>query len=133
MGSRITMTLPANACVPAPGQGIVAIEIRANDDGVRQTVGQIDDMDAGVALEAERALVEALGGGCQTPIGALAVPVDAETIRLVAAVAALDGSQIIRATVTGSRREAAALGARAARELIAQGADVILAEAQTRA
>jgi hydroxymethylbilane synthase len=133
MGSRITMTLPANACVPAPGQGIVAIEIRANDDGVRQIVGQIDDVDAGVALEAERALVEALGGGCQTPIGALAVPVDAETIRLVAAVAALDGSQIIRATVTGPRREAAALGARAGRELIAQGADVILAEAQTRA
>jgi hydroxymethylbilane synthase len=133
MGSRITMTLPANACVPAPGQGIVAIEIRANDEAVRQIVGQIDDMDAGVALEAERALVEALGGGCQTPIGALAVPVDAETIRLVAAVAALDGSQIIRATVTGPRREAAALGARAGRELLAQGADVILAEAQTRA
>ena len=133
MGSRITMTLPASACVPAPGQGIVAIEIRANDEGVRRIVGQIDDADAGVALEAERALVEALGGGCQTPIGALAVPLDAETIRLVAAVAALDGSQIIRATVTGPRREAAALGARAGRDLIAQGADVILAEAQTRA
>jgi hydroxymethylbilane synthase len=133
MGSRITMTLPASACVPAPGQGIVAIEIRANDDNVRRIVGRIDDADAGVALEAERALVEALGGGCQTPIGALAVPVDAETIRIVAAVAALDGSQIIRSTITGPRREAAAVGARAGRELIAQGADVILAEAQTRA
>ena len=133
MASRITMTLPASACVPAPGQGIVAIEIRANDDSVRRIVGRIDDADAAVALEAERALVEALGGGCQTPIGALAVPVDGETIRLVAAVAALDGSQIVRTTVTGSRREAAALGVRAGRELIAQGADVILAEAQTRA
>jgi hydroxymethylbilane synthase len=133
MGSRITMTLPASACVPAPGQGIVAIEIRANDDRVREIVRQIDDVDAGVALEAERALVEALGGGCQTPIGALAVPVDAASIRLVAVVAALDGSQIVRATVAGPRGEAAALGARAGRDLIAQGADVILAEAQTRA
>jgi len=133
MASRITMTLPASACVPAPGQGIVAIEIRANDDGVRQIVRQIDDADAGAALQAERALVEALGGGCQTPIGALAVPADAETIELVATVAALDGSRIIRATAAGPRREAAVLGARAGRELIAQGADVILAEAQTRA
>jgi hydroxymethylbilane synthase len=133
LGSRITMTVPASACVPAPGQGIVAIEIRSSDKEVLNIVRQIDDADAGVALEAERALVEALGGGCQTPIGALAMPVDADTIELVAAVAALDGSRIIRATAAGSRREAAALGARAGRELIAQGADVILAEAQTRA
>lgn len=133
MASRITMTLPAGACVPAPGQGIVAIEIRADDEGVRQIVRGIDDADAGVALEAERALVEALGGGCQTPIGALASPVDAATIAIVAAVATLDGSRIIRASESGPRREAAAVGARAGRQLIAQGADVILAEAQTRA
>jgi hydroxymethylbilane synthase len=133
MASRITMTVPVSACVPAPGQGIVAIEIRANDEAVRQIVRRIDDADAGVALEAERALVEALGGGCQTPIGALAVPLDAETIEIVAAVAALDGSRIVRATVAGPRREAAVLGARVGRELMAQGADVILAEAQTRA
>ena len=98
MASRITMTLPASACVPAPGQGIVAIEIRANDDAVRQIVGRIDDADASVALEAERAVVEALGGGCQTPIGALARPVDADTLELVAVVATLDGSRIVRAT-----------------------------------
>jgi hydroxymethylbilane synthase len=133
MASRISMTLPVSVCVPAPGQGIVAIEIRSNDDGVRQIVSRIDDADAGVALEAERALVEALGGGCQTPIGALASSADHETIELVAAVAALDGSRTIRATATGPRREAAAVGARAGRELMAQGADVILAEAQTRA
>jgi hydroxymethylbilane synthase len=133
MASRITMTLAAGACVPAPGQGIVAIEIRADDESVRQIVRGIDDADAGVALEAERALVEALGGGCQTPIGALASPVDAATIAIVAAVASLDGSRIIRASESGPRREAAAVGARAGRQLIAQGADVILAEAQTRA
>ncbi len=133
MASRITMTLPASACVPSPGQGIVAVEIRANDAAVRQIVSGINDADASVALEAERALVEALGGGCQTPIGALARPVDAGTLELVAAVAALDGTRIVRATVSGPRREAAALGSRAGQDLIAQGAGVILAEAQTRA
>ena len=133
MASRITMTLPASACVPSPGQGIVAVEIRANDAAVRQIVSSINDADASVALEAERALVEALGGGCQTPIGALARPVDAGTLELVAVVAALDGTRIMRATVTGPRREAAALGSRAGQDLIAQGAGVILAEAQTRA
>ncbi len=133
LASRITMTLPASACVPSPGQGIVAIEIRANDDEVRQIVSRIDDADASVALEAERALVEALGGGCQTPIGALARPVDADTLELVAAVASLDGTRIVRARATGPRRDAAALGWRAGQDLIAQGAGVILAEAQTRA
>jgi hydroxymethylbilane synthase len=59
--------------------------------------------------------------------------VDADTIELVAAVAALDGSRIVRASARGPRREAAALGARIGRQLIAQGADAILAEAQTRA
>jgi hydroxymethylbilane synthase len=133
MASRITMTLPASACVPSPGQGIVAIEIRANDDAVRQIVSVIDDADASVALEAERALVEALGGGCQTPIGALARPVDAGALELVAAVAALDGTRIVRATATGPRRDAAALGSRAGQDLMAQGAGALLAEAQTRA
>jgi len=133
MASRITMTLAASACVPAPGQGIVAIETRADDNAVRQIVSRINDEDAGAALEAERALVEALGGGCQTPIGALATSVDVDTIELVAAVAALDGSRIIRAAARGSRRDAPALGARIGRQLIGQGADAILAEAQTRA
>ena len=70
--SRISVELPATACVPAPGQGIVAIEIREGDEAMRQTVSRITDSAAGAALDAERAVVVALGGGCQTPIGALA-------------------------------------------------------------
>jgi hydroxymethylbilane synthase len=93
----------------------------------------IDDADASASLRAERALVQTLGGGCQTPIGALACPVGAGTLELVGAVAALDGSHIVRASATGPRAEAAALGARVGRQLIAQGADVILAEVQARA
>src|SRR5688500_16145479 len=67
---RISMTLPIEACVPAPGQGIIAVEIRADDGGTRERVARIDEPAAAVALRAERAVVTRLGGGCQMPIGA---------------------------------------------------------------
>jgi hydroxymethylbilane synthase len=126
---RISLALPAAACVPAPGQGIVAVEIRAADAATRGAVARIDDPAAGAALVAERALVEALGGGCQTPIGALATPVDSGELELVAVVVALDGSRAVRASGRASRRDAAALGARIGAELIAGGADEILKHA----
>jgi hydroxymethylbilane synthase len=128
--SRISLTLPATACVPAPGQGIVAIEIRGDDEGVQLAVGPVNDDLSAAALTAERAVVSGLGGGCQTPIGALASSLDRETIELVAVVAAVDGSRTVRAAGRAMRSEAAALGARIAQQLVAQGADEILAEAQ---
>jgi len=125
---RISYALPADACVPAPGQGIVAIEIRAGDEAVREVVGRIDDPDAAAALSAERALVDALGGGCQTPIGALATPLDRDRIEMLAVVVALDGSKAVRGRGDAPRAEAAALGARIGAQLIAGGADEILAD-----
>jgi hydroxymethylbilane synthase len=125
---RISYALPAEACVPAPGQGIVAIEIRQGDDAVRAAVGRIDDPDAAAALAAERALVDALGGGCQTPIGALATPLDGDRIEMLAVVVALDGSKAVRGRGEAPRAEAAALGARIGAQLIADGADEILAD-----
>jgi hydroxymethylbilane synthase len=130
--SRISLALPSEACVPAPGQGIVAIEIRADDEGTRATLSAVDDPAAAAALRAERSLVEALGGGCQTPIGAVASPIEGDGIELVAAVAALDGSRVVRGRTRGSRLEAADLGARLAAQLIAEGAAEILADALRR-
>jgi hydroxymethylbilane synthase len=129
-GSRISFALPAGACVPAPGQGIVAIEMREGDDVVRCAVARINDPAAGAALAAERALVEALGGGCQTPIGALASPIDGDRLELVAIVVALDGSRAVHARASGLRSEAGALGARVATELLARGAGDILDDAR---
>jgi hydroxymethylbilane synthase len=126
-GNRISFALPASACIPAPGQGIVAIEIREDDATVREAVARIDDPAAAAALSAERALVESLGGGCQTPIGALASPVDGDRLDLVATVVALDGSRAVHERALGARSEAAALGARVGAALLAQGAGEILA------
>lgn len=129
-GARISFTLPASACVPAPGQGIVAVEIRHDAEAVRRVVAPIDDAAAGAALRAERALVEALGGGCQTPIGAVATLLDGETIEIVAMVVTVDGCRALRATASGPLADAAAIGVRAARQLMTEGAGDILAEAR---
>jgi hydroxymethylbilane synthase len=131
--SRISWSIPADACVPAPGQGIVAIEIRGDDARARDAVSPINDAAASDALVAERALVQALGGGCQTPVGALASIVDGDHLELVAVVAALDGSRLIRREGRAVRGDAAGLGARIGAQLIAGGAGEILAEAQRTA
>ena len=126
---RISTALPADVCVPAPGQGIIAVEIREDDQRVRELVSTINDATASVALDAERAVVTRLGGGCQMPIGAYAT-VTGETMTLEAIVIALDGSREVRASDSGSVREPGVLGIRVADSLLARGADTILADAQ---
>jgi hydroxymethylbilane synthase len=130
--ARISLTLPAGACVPAPGQGIVAIEIREGDEAVRDVVSRVDDPAAAAALQAERAVVEALGGGCQTPVGALATSTDGDTLQLIAAVVSLDGDRAVRQRAAGPRSTARALGVRVGAALLAQGAGEILAEAREK-
>jgi hydroxymethylbilane synthase len=130
MASRISALVPSSACVPAPGQGIVAIEVREDDAAVGEAVGAIDDPDARAALDAERAVVDALGGGCQTPIGALASMLSPNEMEVVAVVVSLDGRRAVHGTGRGKPSDAAAIGARVGRQLLADGAGDILAEAQ---
>ena len=128
--SRISALLPVAACVPAPGQGIIAIEIRSDDPGTRELVAKIDDALAGAALVAERTVVEQLGGGCQMPIGAYAATAGG-VLTLTAIVLSIDGSRAAATTQSGPLTDAAAIGMRAARELLAGGAREILAEVDT--
>jgi len=118
--------------VPAPGQGIVAVEIRSGDDRMREMLAAIDDAPAAAALNAERAVVERLGGGCQMPIGAYARIADT-TVHVTAVVISLDGTRVVRAEATGTTRDPAAVGVDAANRLLAEGADAILAEARRAA
>jgi hydroxymethylbilane synthase len=127
--SRISEAVSLDECVPAPGQGIIAIEIRGDDTPTREAVSRIADADASAALDAERALVTALGGGCQMPIGGIAVPVGQNELELRAVVASLDGARVIRYKKVGLRINAAALGRDVADELLRNGAAAILKEA----
>jgi hydroxymethylbilane synthase len=126
---RISTALPADTCVPAPGQGIIAIEIREDDQRTGELVKTINHERTSVALQAERAVVTRLGGGCQMPIGAYAT-VEGDTIALAAIVIALDGSREVRASASGSVRDPEKVGVEAADALLARGADTILADAQ---
>jgi len=128
--SRISLTLPPAACVPAPGQGIVAVQVRSDDRATIAAVAPINDAVSFAALSAERSLVEALGGGCQTPIGALASPAGADDLELIAVVVTPDGARAVHARDSGPAKDAAALGARVAAQLIADGAADILEQAR---
>lgn len=124
-GARITAPLPVEDCVPAPGQGIVAIEIRSDDLAAWESLRAIHDTSAGESLEAERALVAALGGGCQLPLGGVAVHVDGG-LDMLAVVATLDGRQALKRQRRGPSSDPAALGRRLADELARAGATAIL-------
>jgi len=130
--SRISLRVPAPSCLPAPGQGIVAIEIREGDDRTREAIAPMSDPTAAVALQAERAVVEALGGGCQTPIGALVSKGYPDDIELLAVVVSLDGSRAIYGMAHGMQDEAAAIGARVGAQLLADGAGEILEQARNQ-
>jgi hydroxymethylbilane synthase len=126
---RISAPLPIEVCVPAPGQGIIAIEVRTDDEPVRSVVGRIQDQAAATALIAERALVVRLGGGCQMPIGAYA-DISGGTMSMTAVVMSLDGERAARAQGEGASANPHLLGVTLAERLLANGADDILAEVQ---
>jgi hydroxymethylbilane synthase len=125
LGHRISSVVPIETCIPAPGQGIIAIEARTSDASVRACVERITHRPSALALSAERAVVAALGGGCQMPIGAHAEVVE-DRMSLTAVVIAPDGSSSVRAHVGGMSHEATLLGQRAGDELLARGAGNIL-------
>jgi len=128
--SRISTRLSMTDVVPAPGQGIIAVETRADDSRTRERVSRINDPSTFAALEAERAVVAALGGGCQMPIGAVAVADESTTLVLHTIVASLDGARAIRYKEQGSIGEAGRLGRSAAEHLLKAGAQEILNEAR---
>ena len=128
LGARISLMLPVDVCLPAPGQGIVAVEIREDDVETRRWVERANDPMAAAALDAERALVAALGGGCQTPIGALAMPGDGGRLEMVAIVVSRDGKRAVRKRASGRLQAATAVGSQLGADLLAEGAKDILAE-----
>jgi hydroxymethylbilane synthase len=137
-GARISAYLPVDVCVPAPGQGIVALEIRDGDAATAAIVSRINDVAAGIALDAERAVVRRLGGGCQMPIGAYAnlagrdpeAGSGSDALAVTAIVVSPDGAREVRAVIDGRADEPRAAGDAAAEQLLARGAGEILDEVQ---
>ena len=129
ISKRISCLIPTKICMPAPGQGIIAVEIRAKDNRVRDLVACLNDSEASAVLTAERAIVRGLGGGCQMPIGAHA-SLKEHVLHLDAIVLSLDGSRCIHAMADGDPSNADALGVKVADQLLAEGAAEVLAEVE---
>ena len=125
--SRISVALSIEHSVPAPGQGIVVVEAREGDTPVLGCLQDVRNQAGDVALSAERALVEALGGDCQIPLGAIA-RLDGAGIEMSAIVCSLDGDRVIRRTGRGAVAYPERLGKRLADELVHAGAGDILDE-----
>ena len=123
--ARISRPLAITECVPAPGQGIIAIETRSADAALMATLAGLNDATARAALAAEQAVVAELGGGCQLPLGAFA-EVQGETLTLRGIAASATGDTAIEATITGHRQEPVEAGVRLARDLASRGARELL-------
>lgn len=107
--------LDPDVCTPAPGQGLLALETRA-DGAAAEAVAALDDPAARACLRAERRLLAALGGGCMAPVGALAVPAGPGTLELVAFAGSEDGTRATRARATGPDDAPEALADRVAEQ-----------------
>jgi len=125
---RIRYSIPDSISLPAVGQGALGIECRLNDNELLDMLAPLKDKDTWDRVTAERALNTRLEGGCQVPIAAYALLEDENTLWLRGLVGAVDGAQILRVEGRAPRNEGERLGRELAEELLALGADKILAE-----
>ncbi len=121
------LVIPLDLMLPAAGQGALAVQIRKDDPETAKIVSALDHEPTRCCVQAERALLGGLEGGCQVPIGVIAEPTEGKNLRLRAAVCSLDGQTVVRGERAGAFSEAARIGADLAAELRADGADRILA------
>ncbi len=124
---RITEFLATDISLPAIGQGAVGIECRRDDDWVNDLLAPLNDPDTATRVAAERAMNLRLQGGCQVPIAGYA-ELEHGILLMRGLVGRVDGSEIVRGEIAGPPEDAAHLGQVLAEDLLARGADEILAE-----
>jgi hydroxymethylbilane synthase len=122
---HITCYLDAPAWLPAAGQGAIAVQVRDDDDKLREVAQSLNDEPTMRAVRAERAFLQALEGGCQVPIGALAVPTDRGAL-LHGMIADVRGTRVVRGTIELDVDEPELSGVRLANQLRGEGASEIL-------
>lgn len=125
MTDWITETIPTDVILPAVGQGAIAVEVRASDQGVTSLVATVNHEATAIATQAERILLESLEGGCQVPIGAYARLSNGVFV-MDALIGSLDGKKVIRSTIHGDSWQAETLAKTLARTLLKSGGDRIL-------
>ncbi|RLA02634.1 MAG: hydroxymethylbilane synthase [Gammaproteobacteria bacterium] len=127
LSERITHALTPEEMLPAIAQGVIGIECRADDTRVRGLIEPLNHAETAQRTAVERAMNATLAGGCQAPVAGYSL-LNAGVLELRGLVGQPDGSQIIRGDVRGAAEQAEALGKQLADDLLARGADTILAE-----
>ena len=125
--SRITDLMSPDECLPAVGQGVLAIETRADDPDLQASMALLDHAPTRACVTAERKFLDAVQGGCQTPIGVYG-RFDEGKLVLKARILSLDGTRCIEGTMAGDPANAEAMGQELAEQLLNDGAREILAE-----
>jgi len=123
----ITQILPHDICLPAVGQGALALEVRTNDLAIRTMLQFLDHQETRWAVEAERAYLAEAEGGCQIPIGVYGY-IQEELLVLEAVILSVDGERQIRQAISGAPSEAMQLGRTLAQDMLAKGGREILKE-----
>jgi hydroxymethylbilane synthase len=124
--SRITVRLDPKVSLPAVGQGVIGVECRADDQSTLACLGRLEHTPTRIAINAERAFSNCLGGSCQSPIAAYA-QLDGDRLTIDGLVAEPDGSRLLRERISGPASESVALGTEIAERVLAAGADALLA------
>lgn len=124
---RIREIIPTTVCLPAVGQGALAIECRSDNKEVRDMLAFLNDLPTKQATDAERAFLGLIEGGCQVPIGVHA-EVENDNVKIEAVIASLDGSKVLRNNITGPAANAADIGRKLGQQMLAEGGEQILAD-----
>lgn len=127
LDKRIKQFIDTNLILPAVGQGAVGIETRIDDKEIMDLLAPLDDKNSRICILAERSMNQYLQGGCQVPIACYS-QLDGDVLTLQGLVGRTDGSKIIKATLKGCATQAEDLGRKLAKQLLDEGADVILQE-----
>ncbi|MEM2921600.1 MAG: hydroxymethylbilane synthase [Candidatus Bathyarchaeia archaeon] len=124
LADKVTEVFPIEAMLPAPGQGALAVEAREEDDKILEILKTVDRVDSRACVEAERAFMETVGGGCDVPMAAYAYIIDEGKLLLEGMATSPDSIKIIRASGTGEISEAVEIGCRLAEDVMVRLAQV---------
>lgn len=122
----VTEYLEPSDCIPAVGQGALAIECRKDDEEILQWLAKLNCPKTNRAVQAERAFLNKIGGSCQVPVGGYAVINNENDVVLNAFVASDNGKTIFKETVVG--KDAVTVGEEAGERLIERGAGKLISE-----
>ncbi|HET9135776.1 MAG TPA: hydroxymethylbilane synthase [Candidatus Kapabacteria bacterium] len=125
MDSEISEYIDPESILPAPGQGALAVQCRLNDSRVKELLLPLDDADARACVTAERIVLNALGGGCQVPLGTYAKK-NGEVIQLTASIVSLDGSSTVKHSLECSVNDVNTAAQNLAQTLLDNGGKDIL-------